>query len=138
MDVPDAADLAVTVKDEWQGRGVATVLLEVLMRGRPSGVGRIVTEVFSDNRASRKMLHRLGPTTVKDSGCGVSEFAVELRPCGSEAPRLSAPLGNGADHNSRQRGLAPAGVVAGVPPLLRDPTHRHALRTRDQVCPWFN
>ena len=34
-DVTDAADLAVTVKDEWQGRGVATVLLEVLMRRRP-------------------------------------------------------------------------------------------------------
>ena len=22
-------------------------------------------------------------------------------------------------------------------PLLHDPRHRHQLRTRDQVCPWF-
>ena len=30
-DPADAADLAVNVKDEWQGRGVATALLEVLV-----------------------------------------------------------------------------------------------------------
>ena len=137
-DVPDAADLAVTVKDEWQGRGVATVLLEVLMRGRPSGVDRIVTEVFNDNRASLMMLHRLGRTTVEDLGYGVSEVVVELQPRRSQAPRSKAPPGEGADHGTRKRMLAPAGVVAEVPSLLRDPAHRHALRTRDQVCPWFN
>ena len=137
-DVPDAADLAVTVKDEWQGRGVATVLLEVLMRGRPSGVDRIVTEVFNDNRASLMMLHRLGRTTVEDLGYGVSEVVVELQPRRSQAPRSKAPPGEGADHGTRKWMLAPAGVVAEVPSLLRDPAHRHALRTRDQVCPWFN
>jgi GNAT superfamily N-acetyltransferase len=36
-DVTDAADLAVTVKDEWQGRGVASALLDVLVRARPAG-----------------------------------------------------------------------------------------------------
>lgn len=137
-DVPDAADLAVTVKDEWQGRGVATVLLEVLMRGRPSGVDRIVTEVFNDNRASLMMLHRLGRTTVEDLGSGVSEVVVELQPRRSQAPRPKAPPGEGADHGTQKRMLAPAGVVAEVPSLLRDPAHRHALRTRDRVCPWFN
>lgn len=59
-DVPDAADLAVTVKDAWQGRGVATALLEVLMRHRLVGVDRIVTGVFSDNSASVSMPSRGG------------------------------------------------------------------------------
>ena len=136
-DVPDAVDLAVTVKDEWQGRGVATVLLEVLLRGRPAGVGRIVTEIFSDNRASLRMLHRLGRTSVENLGGGVSEVVVDLHPCRSPLPRPSAPPTVGVDQDTRERMLAVAGVV-GVPAMSRDPAHRHALRTRDQVCPWFN
>ena len=136
-DVPDAADLAVTVKDEWQGRGVATALLEVLMRRRPVGVDRIVTEVLNDNSASLSMLHRLGLTTVKDLGSGVSEVAVELPPLPSLA--LSpVPSGDDAAYDTRVLVPAPGGVVAKPAPLLRDPAHRHALRTRDQVCSWFS
>jgi RimJ/RimL family protein N-acetyltransferase len=120
-DVPDAADLAVTVKDEWQGRGVATTLLEVLMRHRPAGVERIETEVLKDNPASLRMLARLGPTTVEDQEYGVCGVVVALPPTDEAAP--AAP---------------PAETVVRLSaPLLRDPVHRHALRTRDQVCPWF-
>jgi RimJ/RimL family protein N-acetyltransferase len=120
-DAPDAADLAVTVKDDWQGRGVATALLEVLVRRRPAGVTRIVTEVYRDNPASLRMLHRLGPTTEEDLGGGVCGVVVELEP---RAP--------GRDE-------VPVGAVAGdrTAPLLADPVHRHKLHTRDQVCPWL-
>ena len=121
-DAPDAADLAVTVKDDWQGRGVATVLLEVLMRHRPAGVRRIVTDVYKDNPASLQMLRRLGASTETDLGAGVCGVSVEL-----EATEPTSPV------------LATAPAVAGGrrAPLLSDPVHRHALRTRDQVCPWF-
>lgn len=124
-DAPDAADLAVTVKDDWQGRGVATVLLEVLMRHRPVGVRRIVTDVFKDNPASLHMLRRLGPSTQTDLGSGLYGVSVELDPVAPDAVPVAAPV--------------PAPVVSGNRPaaLLADPTHRHALRTRDQVCPWF-
>jgi RimJ/RimL family protein N-acetyltransferase len=128
-DAPDAADLAVTVKDEWQGRGVATALLEVLVRSRPVGVRRVVTDVLKSNPASLGMLRRLGPTTVEDLGQGVCGVVVELEPF--------------ADRHADGVGLpppVPASVpvrAVGTPTLLRDPTHRHALRTRDQVCPWF-
>jgi ribosomal protein S18 acetylase RimI-like enzyme len=81
-DASDAADLAVTVKDAWHGRGVATALLEVLVRERPAGVDRVVTEVFSDNQASVSMLCRLGRTTVDDLGSGVSKVVVDLAPLG--------------------------------------------------------
>ena len=127
-DVTDAADLAVTVKDEWQGRGVATVLLEVLMRRRPAGVDRIVTEVLQDNPASLGMLRRLGAVSLEDEGNGVYGVVVELEPAATPVgTRTAAPS------------PVPAGRAEGRPaPLLHDPRHRHDLHTRDQLCPWFS
>lgn len=118
-DEPTAADLAVTVKDDWQGRGVATALLEVLMRHRPAGVTRVVTEVLCDNPASLRMLQRLGPTTLDREGEGVYGVVVEL-----DAPPAGRPA-------------APAPPTVRTSPLLHDPRHRLHLRTRDRVCPLF-
>lgn len=125
-DVPDAADVAVTVKDAWQGRGVATALLEVLMRGRPVGVDRIVTEVFTNNRASLAMLCRLGHATVEHMGSGVSEVVVDLA-----LAETSSSRPQGVDTHPDTR-------VSVLTPPRRDDARRHALRTRDQVCPWFS
>jgi RimJ/RimL family protein N-acetyltransferase len=133
-DVPDAADVAVTVKDAWHGRGVATALLEVLVRERPVGVDRIVTEVFTDNRASLLMLDRLGHATVEDLGFGVSEVVVDLAPLATSA----TPGDVDASPDTKVRGSARAGVVEKRTSQLRDHPRRHTLRTRDQVCPWFN
>jgi RimJ/RimL family protein N-acetyltransferase len=119
-DATDAADLAVTVKDEWQGRGVATALLDVLVRARPVGVTRIVTEVLKDNPASLAMLRRLGAVSLEDEGNGVYGVVVDLA-AGAAVPPPRSP-------ESGRRSA----------PLLRDPHHRHALHTRDQVCPWFH
>jgi ribosomal protein S18 acetylase RimI-like enzyme len=120
-DVTDAADLAVTVKDEWQGRGVATALLDVVVRARPAGVTRIVTEVLKDNPASLAMLRRLGEVSLQDEGNGVYGVVVELSGAGAAVPPPPSP--------------APGRRSA---PLLRDPQHRRALHARDQVCPWFH
>lgn len=125
-DAPDAADLAVTVKDEWQGRGVATALLEVLVRSRPVGVHRIVTEVLQDNPASLGMLRRLGPVELQDEGNGVYGVVVGLEP----QPPVGGPVRTSSPVRVARRGGRPA-------PLLHEPRHRHELRTRDQVCPWF-
>lgn len=75
---PTAADVAVTVLDEWQGRGVATALLDELMRQRPVGVTELVTTVTSDNTASLAMLRRLGPCTVTPAGTNRLDVVVEL------------------------------------------------------------
>lgn len=129
-DVTDAADLAVTVKDAWQGRGVATVLLEVLVRRRPAGVDRIITEVLQDNPASLGMLRRLGAVSLEDEGNGVYGVVVELEPLAATGAPVATRVAT--------RGSAPAGPGEGrPPPLLHDPRHRDELRTRDQLCPWF-
>lgn len=74
---PEAADIAVTVKDEWQGRGVASALLPLLIARRPPGVTHLLTEVASDNAASLAMLKRLGPTRVHPVG-GALDVEVDL------------------------------------------------------------
>jgi RimJ/RimL family protein N-acetyltransferase len=90
------ADVAVTVLDDWQGRGVATALLAELVRVRPEGVSRIVTTVAADNAASLAMLRRLGPTTVTPAGIDRLDVVVGLpsppaRPRSDHDPATAAP-----------------------------------------------
>ena len=77
-DDPAAADIAVTVRDEYQGRGVASPLLQEIMRRRPAGVKRIVTEVATDNVPSLAMLRRLGAMTTEPRGQNRLRVTVEL------------------------------------------------------------
>jgi RimJ/RimL family protein N-acetyltransferase len=75
---PTAADVAVTVLDAWQGRGVATALLAELMRQRPVGVTELITTVAADNEASLAMLRRLGRTTTAPAGINRLDVVVDL------------------------------------------------------------
>ena len=75
---PETADVAVTVLPEYRGRGVASALLEEVVRERPRGVSRILTYVTADNAASLRMLHGLGPTVVTPEGQGQMSVEVQL------------------------------------------------------------
>lgn len=78
-DRPMAADVAVTVVDEWQGRGVATALLSALVKRRPAGVVQLVTQVTTNNHASIAMLARLGIVSTQIvAGQGVYDVTVDL------------------------------------------------------------
>jgi RimJ/RimL family protein N-acetyltransferase len=125
-DLPDAADLAVTVKDDWHGRGVATALLPVVMRHRPEGVTRILTEVASDNPASLAMLRRLGPTTVSNTSPGVWDVEVDV----TVAPEHPEPLPLSV--------LAPETLPGKRLNVVLDDPRRLALRSRDLLCPWLD
>lgn len=76
---PSVADVAVTVAEEFRGRGVASALLARLVAERPADIGRLATVVAADNPASLAMLQRLGPSTVTDHG-DLQEVLVELPP----------------------------------------------------------
>lgn len=90
-DRPSAADLAVTVIDKWQGRGVATALLGELMRVRPKGVTRIITTVARDNPASLAMLRRLGTTSVTPAGINRLDVVVDLREEAAASAKATSP-----------------------------------------------
>jgi len=79
-DRPEVADVAVTVRDEWQGRGGATALLAALARNRPPGVTQIDTIVSADNTASLKMLQRLGDCHVDHVGALAVRVTIDLPP----------------------------------------------------------
>ncbi len=75
-DEPEAADVAVTVLDAWQGRGVGPALLAAVLARRPRDVVRLRTTVAAENRASLRMLGRAGRMTTRSEGGG--ELTVEV------------------------------------------------------------
>jgi GNAT superfamily N-acetyltransferase len=66
---PGAAEAAVAVADEWQGRGVGGVLLERLAaRARELGVARFTASLLTTNRAMLALFARLGEMEVAHEG----------------------------------------------------------------------
>lgn len=75
---PATADIAFTVADDWQGRGVGTALADALMRRRPAAVRRLCTEVDAGNRASLALLARAGQVSSGVPHRGVVDITVDL------------------------------------------------------------
>lgn len=66
---PGQAEPALVVVDAWHGRGVATALLDALVRrAREEGVERFVAPVLADNPDAQRVLERLGPTVSRPMG----------------------------------------------------------------------
>jgi len=84
---PDAAEVAVTVVDDWQDRGLGTELLRQLAdRARQEGVLRFRALVAADNAAVVGLLHDAGARvrTVHEEG-GAVEYEIDLLSPGSYA-----------------------------------------------------
>jgi GNAT superfamily N-acetyltransferase len=75
---PASADIAVTVADNWQGRGVGTALVSALMQRRPAVVKRLRTSVQADNHASLALLAAAGQVSSGPPHRGVLDVTVEL------------------------------------------------------------
>jgi RimJ/RimL family protein N-acetyltransferase len=75
-----AAEVAVTVVDAWQRRGVATLLLEELNeRARAEGIERYTALVSGENTAVVAVLHRIGAHVLhSDVSSGTIEYEVEV------------------------------------------------------------
>jgi protein lysine acetyltransferase len=62
-DQPEEAELALTVQDAYQGRGLGSLLLDALgVAARANGVERFVAHVLQENTPMRAMLRRAGGT----------------------------------------------------------------------------
>ena len=55
------AEFALLISDQWQGKGLGTVLLRLLVRlGRQSHLRRIIGHVLPDNTAMKRVSERVG------------------------------------------------------------------------------
>ncbi len=73
VDEPDAAEVAVTIADAHQGRGLGTTLLAlVIQTARAHGVRRIRGYVLASNRPMTEIFEQLGAVRVGTEGGAVS------------------------------------------------------------------
>jgi RimJ/RimL family protein N-acetyltransferase len=88
---PQAAEIAVTVVDDWQRLGLGTVLLTQLSdRARAAGILRLTALVASENDAGIRLLRRMNAEFVRREADTV-EYEIALRP----RRRSLAPSGRG-------------------------------------------
>ena len=77
---PQAAEIAVTVVDDWQGRGLGTELLSRLSgRARQAGIYRFTALVAAENAAVAGLARKLG-ACLAGRGPGTVEYEVALAP----------------------------------------------------------
>ncbi len=83
-DEPDVAEVAVTVIDSWQRRGLGTLLLERLSdQARAQGITHFSALISSENAAGLEVLRRAGGEIVPTAaGAGVVEYRTTLGSAG--------------------------------------------------------
>ena len=79
-DDPQAAEIAVTVIDDWQGRGLGTELVAQLSeRARSEGIRRFTALVAPDNPAMARLLRNIRADLVRREP-GALEYEIMLGP----------------------------------------------------------
>ena len=97
---PEAAEVAITIIDDWQGRGLGTELLTQLTdRARQEGIRRFTALVAAENVAVAELLRNV---------------TADVRPTHREADTVEYEIA-----------LAPAGLGDGLQALLRAFGRRH-------------
>jgi RimJ/RimL family protein N-acetyltransferase len=77
---PKAAEIAVTIVDDWQGKGLGTELLARLSeRARQEGIRRFTAVVSADNTAMDSLLRNMSGKRV-GYGPGTVEYEIALSP----------------------------------------------------------
>jgi GNAT superfamily N-acetyltransferase len=75
----DRAEIAVTVENGWQGRGVGTaLLLRLADRARAEGIRRFTGLLLAENAPMRALLAELGTPELTDLRDGTVEASVVL------------------------------------------------------------
>jgi GNAT superfamily N-acetyltransferase len=114
---PDAAEFAVTVIDDWQRRGLGTLLLEVISaRAREDGITTLTALMLGSNQEMMEVLNSLGPVRIVDRDPGTVEIEMPI-PVVGLSPALSKLLRIAARTDA-------AVALAGCPRSARRPTPR--------------
>lgn len=81
---PEAAEFAVTVIDDWQGRGLGSALLDLLAgRAREEGITSFGALLLAENEEMLQLLRRLGPVRALAHEQGTVAIEGELPPGGA-------------------------------------------------------
>jgi GNAT superfamily N-acetyltransferase len=96
---PEVAEVAVTVIDDWQARGLGTLLLGVISaRAREEGITTFTALLLAANAEILDILNRLEPVRVIDRGAGTVQVEVPIPEVGV-APALRKVLQIAAEHD---------------------------------------
>jgi RimJ/RimL family protein N-acetyltransferase len=79
-DDADAAEIAIVVADDWQGRGLGSLLGGHLAHAaRNRGISRFTATMAADNRAAHRLMARLtSHLRQRHAGGGVDELVLDL------------------------------------------------------------
>ena len=79
-DDPDAAEVAITVADDWQGRGLGSLVGNHLAHAaRNRAIRRFTATMAADNRAAHRLMARLtSRLQQRHAGGGVDELILDL------------------------------------------------------------
>jgi GNAT superfamily N-acetyltransferase len=92
---PDTAEVAVTVVDGWQGRGLGTLLLQAISaRARDEGVRTFTALMLASNHEMMDLFEHLGPVRIVGRAGGAVEIEVAIPP-DAAAPRTARDGGQG-------------------------------------------
>ena len=77
---PEAAEIAVVVADDWQGRGVGSLLGGHLAHAaRNRGIKRFTATMAADNRPAHRLMAKLtSHLQQRHAGSGVDELVLDL------------------------------------------------------------
>lgn len=97
---PQRAEVAITVADEWQRRGLGKLLLGRLVdRARDEGIERFTALVAGDNRGMQKLFEQgESPAHVACFSEGIAAYEIELAPKGIGTQLADALRGAAAGH----------------------------------------
>ena len=96
---PDTAEVAVTVIDDWQNRGLGAILLEMISaRARQQGITSFTALMLAENQEMLDLLKELGPVQITHQAAGTVEIEVPL-PAVGVAPALRKLLRIAARHD---------------------------------------
>jgi GNAT superfamily N-acetyltransferase len=96
---PEVAEVAVTVIDDWQQRGVGTLLLEVISaRAREEAITTFTALMLATNEEMIDLLRQLGPIRIVDREAGTVEIELPIPPIGV-APALRKLIRIAARHD---------------------------------------
>jgi len=98
---PYSAEIALTIVDDWQGRGLGTELLAQLSgRARAEGIRRFTALVSADNAAMTALLRRLRADPVHRE-YGTVEYEIPLVPAAESSSDRQRAVGG---HDGRGQG----------------------------------